>query len=111
MKSEALSLRQIAVLTVTGLLAPGADLLPGLLARQAGRAGWPAPLLVLPAVLVWLCLLCDLFKEEGSCLGGRLKQGFGPVLGRILILLYIMWAVGLLGGLLARSGARLGGGL
>lgn len=108
MKSDALSLRQITVLAVTGLLAPGADLLPGLLARQAGRAGWLAPLLVLPAVLVWLCLLCDLFKEEGSCLGGLLKKGFGPVLGRAFILLYIMWAVVLTGGLLARSTARLG---
>ena len=107
-KSDALSLRQITVLTVTGLLAPGADLLPGLLTRQAGRAGWLAPLLVLPVVLVWLCLLCDLFKEEGSCLGGLLKQGFGPVLGRVLILLYIMWAVVLAGGLLSRASARLG---
>lgn len=107
-KSDALSLRQITVLTVAGLLAPGADLLPGVLARQAGRAGWLVPLLALPAVLLWLCLLRALFKEEGSCLGGLLKQGFGPVLGRALILLYIMWAVVLTGGLLSRSTARLG---
>lgn len=107
MKSDALSLRQIVVLTITALMAPGADLLPGLLARQGGRVGWLAPLLALPVVLVWLCLLCDLFKEEGSCLGDLLKRGFGPVLGRVIILLYIIWAVVLTGGLLARSGARL----
>lgn len=108
MRSESVSLRQITVLTVTGLLAPAADLLPGLLARDAGRAGWLAPLLVLPVVLLWTALLSSLFKEEGSDLRRLLRRGLGTLPGWVLILLYIMWGTALLGGGLLRASVRLG---
>lgn len=108
MRSESVSLRQIAVLTVTGLLAPAADLLPGFLTRAAGRAGWLVPLLVLPAVLLWVWAVASLFNQEGRDLGGALKVGLGKGFGWSVILLYIMWGTALLGGGVARASSRLG---
>ncbi len=109
MKANAISLRQVAVLTVTGLLAPAADLLPGLLSRQAGRAAWLAPVLVLPMALLWTALCRDLCREEGFGLNQVLRQGLGTVLGRVGQLLYIMLAVVVLTSRLAHATDRLGG--
>lgn len=108
MKADALSLRQITVLTVAGLLAPGADILPKLLAETSGRAGWIAPLLCLPVLLIWTALLRSLLKGEGQDLTGALRAGFGPFLGGVFRIIYIMWGILLLTDQTYRSASRLG---
>lgn len=108
MRAEALSLRQLAVLAVTALLAPTADWLPGIVARTGGAAGWLAPVVALPVLMLWLWLLTDLFAREGSDLATVARQGLGKWLGGGLLVLYIMWGVALLAGQLHRSALRMG---
>ncbi len=105
---DKISPRQLTVLTVTALLAPGVDLLPRLAAGVSGGAGWLIPLVSLPALLLWTLLLTSLFKQEGSCLGKKLLQGFGPISGRGITLLYIIWGTLALSAQLGRSSMRLG---
>lgn len=107
MRQDKISARQLTVLTVTALLAPGVGLLPGLVAKESGGAGWLIPLVILPILLLWTLLLISLLKQEGSCLGKRLLQGFGPILGRGITLLYIMWGTLALSAQLGRSSMRL----
>ena len=108
MKKSEYSLRQILVLTLTGFLAPVADLLPGLLARQSGRGGWLVPLAMLPVLVLWVLFLGRLFREEGSGLFALVHRRLGRVFGGALTLLYIMWGIGLLAEQLNRSVARMG---
>ena len=108
MKAETVSLRQIAVLTVTGLLAPAADVLPGLLAGSAGRSAWLIPLMMLPVLLAWSAVLTRLFRQEGSGLFSLLRYSLGKSLGWFLTLLYIMWAIRLLWERMGRCAARMG---
>lgn len=107
MKEEILSARQVCVLTVTGLLAPAAELLPGVLARGGGL-GWAVPVLVLPVLLVWLALLGRLFREEGEGLFSLLDSCLGKRLGGGMILLYIMWDLWLLAEQVRRTAERMG---
>lgn len=108
MKKAEFSLRQVMVLTVTGLLAPTADLLPGLLARTAGRTAWLTPLFMLPAVLLWTGMLGQLLGREGEGLFVLLRRRMGKALGWGLTLLYIMWGVRLLAEQLRRTAGRMG---
>ena len=107
MSRSEVSLRQVTVLTVAALLAPGVDLLPGATARASGATGWLAPLLMLPILLLWVAALSSLLAD-GRDLRTALRQGLGPFLGRTAILLYILWGVLALSAQLARSSARLG---
>lgn len=107
MKKTEMSLRQILVLTVTGFWAPAIDLLPGLLAREAGRTAWLVPAVALPVLLLWVAMLGRLFRQEGSGLFVLLRQRLGKVAGNGFVLLYIVWAVWLLAEQLRRSAARM----
>lgn len=81
-------------------LAPAVTILPAAAAR-AGAGGWIAPVLVLPVLWAVDCLL----RRVGT---GGLARGSCAVLGkwggRILTIIYIMWAV-LLGAMQLRVGA------
>ena len=108
MRANAVSLRQVIVLTATGLMAPAVELLPKALADRAGSGAWLTPLLMLPVLVVWTFLLGSLFKKEGSGLFSVLKQRLGRGLGWLLTLLYIMWGGWLLSEQVERSAERMG---
>ncbi len=75
------------------LLAPGLSLLPGLLARTAGGAGWLSVVLALP-VMALLGARADVWTREGSGLAAQaLRRGLW---GRLLTIIYIMSAAVLL---------------
>lgn len=106
MGNDVLSLRQLVVWMAVALLGPAADLLPGLSARQAGGAGWLAPLgallLLLPAL--WLCAgLC----REGNGLAGAIQGALGRSGGNALLIIYMVWALALLSGQVQMCAARL----
>lgn len=107
MKKKAVSLRQVIVLTVTGLVAPAVDLLPGALARRAGGGAWLTPVLMLPVLVLWVVVLGRVFRAEESGLFPVLRQSLGRGLGWAFTLLYIMWAVWLLTEQVGRSAARM----
>lgn len=107
MKQTGVSLRQVIVLAAAGLLAPAADLLPGLLAETVGATAWVTPVVMLPVVLLWGAMLGRLFREEGSGLFTVIRQRLGRVFGVGLTLLYIMWGIILLSEQLLRSANRM----
>lgn len=82
------------------VLVPAAGVLPVLTARQAGQAGWLAPLAVLPAVLLLVKVLGELTAERGFA--DVLLDAPGKWTGRVLTIIYIMWAL-----LLAAARVRL----
>lgn len=90
MGGKGASQRQRAELTLTALLSAALGLLGPL---AAGRLCWLGPVLALPAGL-WLCLLWRELGREGLPRG--LERAFGPNLGRLAQLLYVLWALALL---------------
>ena len=98
MPDDRISLRQLLTLTFAALLSPAVQLLPGRTARQAGVGGWLATLVALPVLLGLCWLLCWLFRGgpgEGG-LPDTARRLLGPVLGRVLCLLYLFWGLYLL---------------
>ncbi len=95
------SARQRSAWTWVAALAPAAAVLPAVSA-QAGAGGWLAPLLALPGIL-WVDWL--LGRVGGDGLAGGLCRALGSGFGRVLIIIYIMWAV-VLGGVQLRISAR-----
>lgn len=89
MREDNISRTQLMALLWAGLMAPAAELLPTLLLPDAGRGAWLAAALAAPLVLAAGWLLDRLAGEDG------LSRGFvellGPVPGRLLLLIYIMW--------------------
>ena len=91
MPDDRISLRQL--LTLTFALSPAIQVLPGLTARQVGVGGWLATLAVLPLLLGLCWLLCRLLPKG---LPGTALEVLGPVLGRGLCLIYLLWGLWLL---------------
>lgn len=93
MPDDRISLRQLLTLTFAALLSPAIQVLPGLTARQVGVGGWLATLAVLPLLLGLCWLLCRLLPKG---LPGTALEVLGPVLGRGLCLIYLLWGLWLL---------------
>lgn len=72
------------------VLASAVGVLPGLCARMAGEGGWLAPLVALPAVLLLGRLLGALSREGLAATFVRL---LGAAAGKVLTIIYIMWAL------------------
>lgn len=96
-----ISARQRSAWTWVAALAPAAAILPAISA-QAGAGGWLAPLLALPGIL-WVDWL--LGRVGGDGLANGLCRVLGSGFGRVLTIIYIMWAV-VLGGMQLRLSAR-----
>lgn len=90
MRAEGISRTQLMALLWAGILAPAAELLPGLLLPRAGRNSWLSVALAAPLVLAGGWLLNRLGKERGLARG--IVERLGPWMGRGMILLYIVWA-------------------
>ena len=101
MGRDVLSVRQMMVLLVVGLLAPAADLLPTVAARQVGRGGWLVVLGALPLLLlaVWAC--GKVFSGRGPC------AAVGKPVGYTIIIMYLIWVLFGLAVVLRLSAARL----
>ena len=86
------------------VLAPTVGMLPGGTARIAGEGAWLAPLVALPAALLLGCVLTRLSRQG---LAQAFLRLLGGVAGRILTIIYIMWALILACARLRLSGQRL----
>lgn len=105
MKREGISRTQLMALLWAGVLAPAGELLPGLLLPLAGKGSWLAAALAAPLVLAGGWLLNCLSAERGIV--GTLMETLGPIAGRGIILLYMVWAQVLLTWNLRASARRL----
>ncbi len=94
MKDNKISRTQLMVLLWAGVMAPAAELLPGLLLPGVGRGAWLAVLLAAPLVLGAGWLMGSLAGREG--LARRITGLLGKWLGGGVLLLYIVWALLLL---------------
>ncbi len=90
MRTEGISRTQLMALLWAGIMAPAAELLPGLLLPQARRNSWLSVALAAPLVLASGWLLNRLGKDRGAAQG--IVERLGPWVGRGIILLYIVWA-------------------
>ncbi len=89
MREDKISRTQLTALLWAGTLAPAAELLPGLLLPGAGRGAWLAALLAGPAVLLTGWLTVRAAGETG--LGRAALELAGPVLGRAVLIIYMVW--------------------
>ena len=102
MRGGKISRTQLMALLWAGTLAPAAELLPALLLPSAGKGAWLSMLAAFP--LVWLIGMLLGGPAEGRGLARAMRDGFGPVFGRLLLLIYMVW-----GGLLLALRLRLWG--
>lgn len=104
MKDGRITAGQLTAAAWAAVLAPAVGMLPGATARIAGEGAWLAPLVALPAVLLLGYVLGRLARQG-------LTQAFlrllGPVAGRVLTIIYMVWALVLACARLRLSGQRL----
>jgi len=104
MKNGHITAGRLTAAAWAAVLAPAVGMLPGVTARIAGEGAWLAPLVALPVALLL-----------GRILGRLARQGLtqtflrllGGVAGRVLTIIYIMWALILACARLRLSGQRL----
>ena len=94
MNEDKISRTQLMALLWAGVMAPAAELLPGLLLPGAGKGAWLAVVLAAPVVLAAGWLMGSLAGREG--LARSLTGLLGKWLGGGVLLLYIVWALLLL---------------
>lgn len=104
MDRDVISPRQVWVLLFVALLGP-AELLPNLTAALAGRGAWCAMVLAFPVLLAEGWLVGRLSKDGGLAKGTLHR--LGPVVGRGVLLLYIMYGLFLLALYARLAGERL----
>ncbi len=103
---ELITRKQFAAAIFVSLLSPLLRLLPQTAVELAGRGAW---LSVVPAALPLLVLgaILSSFRtcmRPGEGLGGLLLRWLGPVMGRVVLVLYAAWFL-FYGGFILRSGA------
>ena len=94
MKRDTISHTQLTALVWAGVLAPAAELLPAVTLPLAGKGAWLAPAAAIPLVLLGGWLLGSLSRGRG--LAGSIRDVLGPVAGRGVLLIYMVWALVLL---------------
>lgn len=87
---QTISQTQLCALLWASLLAPAAELLPAVTLPWAGKAAWFTTLLAFPvlAAVGWV-LSHAAWRRDG--LPQIIRAGFGPVVGRGILLLYMVW--------------------
>ena len=89
-EQDRISQTQLCALLWAGLMAPAAELLPAVTLPAAGRGAWLSAAAVLPVLLLFGWGLGKMGMRPGG-LAGTIQQGLGPVLGRLVLLLYLVW--------------------
>lgn len=90
MGKDTISRTQLMALLWAGVMAPAAELLPGILLPQAGKGAWLSVLAAAPLVLAAGWLLGALAGQGG--LAREIMGLLGPVIGRGILLIYLLWA-------------------
>lgn len=90
MEKDRISQTQLCALLWAGLMAPAAELLPAVTLPIAGRGAWLSALAALPVLLLLGWGLARLGMHSGG-LAGAIRQGLGPVFGRVVLALYLTW--------------------
>ena len=90
MEEKQISQTQLCALLWAGLMAPAAELLPAVTLPIAGRGAWLSALAALPVLLLLGWGLGRLGLRHGG-LAGAIRWGLGPVVGRLVLLLYFIW--------------------
>ena len=87
---QTISQTQLCALLWASLLAPAAELLPAVTLPWAGKAAWLTTLLAFPvlAAVGWV-LSHAAWRRDG--LPQIIRAGFGPIVGRGILLLYMVW--------------------
>lgn len=98
---------QLAAVVWVSVLAAAVGVLPGVTARRGGMAGWLAPLLAAPALLAASWLLWRVTGRGARGLADAFCGLLGDVGGRLLTIIYIMWALLVGAARLRLSGQRL----
>lgn len=87
---QTISQTQLCALLWAALLAPAAELLPAVTLPWAGRGAWLTTLLAFPLLAGAGWLLARVARDRGG-LPQMLRAGYGPVAGRGILLLYMVW--------------------
>lgn len=92
-----ISTRQAVILFFMMTLSPAIRLFPGLAAREAGKAGWLAPVAAVIPMILLILLVHSFFKEnKEASLSDIYNKVIGKVAGKILCFLYLIWVLILL---------------
>ncbi len=89
MKRDQISRTQLMALLWAGVMAPAAQLLPGLLLPRAGRGAWLAVALAAPLVLAAGWMWGRLAGRDGPA--GEICRLIGRGPGRVLLFIYMVW--------------------
>lgn len=87
---QTISQTQLCALLWAALLAPAAELLPAVTLPWAGRGAWITTLLAFPVLAGVGWVLSHAAWVRGG-LPQTLRSGFGPVAGRGILILYMIW--------------------
>ena len=90
MEEKQISQTQLCALLWAGLMAPAAELLPAVTLPVAGRGAWLSAAAALPLVLLLGWMMAKVGMGAGGLAGG-IRRCLGPVLGRGVLLLYLLW--------------------
>lgn len=95
---DKISMRQLLVLLFVALLSPAIRVLPAETAAVAGEAGWLSSMAaILPALLLcWVFLSLLGRMPDGMGLAQAIERVLGKVLGKALLLIYLLWGLVLL---------------
>ncbi len=83
--------RQLLAVACLAFISPAVRLLPQRTSAVAGAAAWTVPLAALVPVLAAVWLVRKMAPEGG--LDGAVIRAFGPVLGRVVLVLYAVWFI------------------
>jgi hypothetical protein len=106
-REDGMSFRQYAAAIGVSLFSPVTRLLPGGVLEAAGFSGWLAPLGALPLLLglVWLTGRLTSLAGCRVSLAEALSARLGPIAGRAVGTLLVLWLV-FYGGVILRSGSE-----
>ena len=96
MEQDRISQTQLCALLWAGVMAPAAELLPAVTLPIGGRGAWLSALAALPVVLGVGWMLARVGMGPGG-LAGRIRESLGPVLGRLVLAVCLLWGELLLG--------------
>ena len=92
--SDKISLRQAMLIFTMIIISPAARIIPALAAKKANQAGWVAPLftVIFAFILLFIYILIyKKFKTEQVSLMDICYKVFGNVLGKIIVLIYLLY--------------------